>query len=69
MDHIVTCCKLVYNDTQCESENQLQDYSNTDAIYVDKRLRRTRGNNRYHCYYPVCSTTDTFLIYDLKREH
>ena len=36
MDHIVTCCKLVYNDTKCESENQLQEHSNTDAIYVDK---------------------------------
>ena len=29
------------NDTECESENQLQEYSNTDAIHVDKLLRRT----------------------------
>ena len=35
------------NDTEGESENQLQEYLNTDAIYVYKRLRRTRGN-RYH---------------------
>ena len=24
------------NDTEYESENQLQEYSNTDTIYVDK---------------------------------
>ena len=32
------------NNTVCESENQLQEYSHTVAIYVDKSLRRTRGN-------------------------
>ena len=35
------------NDTECEKESQLQEYSNTDAINVDNRLRRTKGN-RYH---------------------
>ena len=32
------------NDTECENENQQQEYLNTDAIYVDKWLRRTRCN-------------------------
>ena len=55
------------NDTECKTENQLQEYLNTDAIYVDKRLRRTRGN-RYHAVLSSLLNNWHLLIYYLKRE-
>ena len=51
------------NDTECESESQLQDY--TDAIYVDKRLRRTRGN-RYHAV--LSSLLNNWYFIDLRSQ-